>query len=127
MYEIISEGHIIALVEKPRFVKVNEDSGAYVETQHDDAIGIAVNGTVYNIDGRNDIPDMPQVVVKECSASEYIFSHGAKITENEKKTGSAFIEVESAVCELDAMTNNRLDEVEAALCEIDVKINGGGE
>lgn len=127
MYEIIINGHLAALCEKPRFVKIKEDSGAYVEALHDEAIGIAVNGIVYNIDGREDIPDMPQAIVKEGNASEYIFKHGVKITENEEHTQSAFIDVESALCEFDTTTDERIGAVEAALCEIDAAINGGGE
>ncbi|MCM1059101.1 MAG: hypothetical protein NC452_02280 [Eubacterium sp.] len=127
MYEIIIDGRLSALCEKPRYVKIKEDTGAYVESSHEEAIGIAVNSEVYNIDDRNDIPDMPQAIVKECSASEFIFSQGVKISENEKNTGSAFIDVESAVCELDTTTSERFNEVETALCEIDAKINGKGE
>lgn len=127
MYEIIIGGHLAALCEKPRFVKIKEDSGAYVEAAREEAIGIAVNSVVYNIDGREDIPGMPQAVVKESDVSEYVFSHAVKIAENEKRTDSAFIEVESAVCELDTMTDERFNAVEAALCEIDLKVNGGGE
>lgn len=109
------------------YVKINETSGAYVEASHDDAIGIAVNGTVYNIDGREDIPNIPQAVVRESEVSEYIFAHGVRISESEKRTNSAFIDVESAVCELDTATNERFNNMEAALCEIDAKVNGGGE
>lgn len=127
MYEIIINGSLAALCDKPRYVKIKEDSGAYVETSHDEAIGIAVNSTVYNIDGREEIPDMPQAIVKKSDASEYIFKHGVKITENEKRTNSAFIDVESALCEFDATTDERIGAVEAALCEIDAAINGGGE
>lgn len=127
MYEIVIDGRVAALCEKPLFVKVKEESGAYVEAARDEAIGIAVNGVVYNIDGREDIPDMPQAIVKEGNALEYIFNNGVKITENEERTQSAFIDVESALCEFDTTTDERIGAVEAALCEIDAAINGGGE
>lgn len=127
MFEIIIEGHLAALCDKPRFVKIKEDSGAYVEASHDEAIGIAVNGVVYNIDGREDIPDMPQAIVRESDVSEYVFGVGVKVTENEERTQSAFIDVEIALCESDTNTDERFKEVEEALCEIDAAINGGGE
>lgn len=123
--EIIIDGRVVALCDKPRYVKINENSGAYVEASHDEAIGIAVNGIVYNIDGREDIPNMPQAIVREGEVSEYIFEHGVKIVENEKRTNSAFIDVESAVCELDTATEERFNIMEVALCEIDAKVNGG--
>ena len=127
MYEIIIEGRVVALCEKPLYVKVKEDTGAYVEASPDEAVGIAVNGIVYNIDGRDDIPDMPQAVVKKSSVSEYVFEHGVKISENEKRANAAIIDVESALCEHDTMTEEHFKIVEIALCELDAKVNGGGE
>lgn len=127
MYEIIINGRVVALCDKPHYVKIKEDSGAYVEASHEEAIGIAVNGVVYNIDGRNDIPNMPQAIVKESSVSEYIFRQSVEISENKERTNSAFIDVESALCEFDTTTDERIGAVEAALCEIDAAINGGGE
>ena len=49
MYAIISKGELLALCERPRYVKRNEETGAYVEAAEAEAIGIAVGGEVYNL------------------------------------------------------------------------------
>ena len=51
MYAIISKGELLALCERPRYVKRNEETGAYVEAAEAEAIGIAVGGEVYNLPG----------------------------------------------------------------------------
>ena len=53
MYAIISKGELLALCERPRYVKRNEETGAYVEAAEAEAIGIAVGGEVYNLPGGN--------------------------------------------------------------------------
>lgn len=127
MYAIMSGGALIALCEKPRYVKLNEDSGAWVEANAEEAVGVSVCGDLYNINGGNAIPDAPEAVVSEGDVSEYVFRNRAKIVENEENTGTAIVDVENAVCELDAATDTRISEAETALCELDELINGGGE
>jgi hypothetical protein len=122
MYEIISVGNLVALCEKPRFVKRNE-SGIYVEAQPEDAVGISVAGTLYNLEGGNAIPDAPEAIVREGDASEYIFQNKAKIAQNAESTSVAIIGVEDAMCEMDEATDERLTAVENALCELDEAIN----
>ena len=51
MYAIISKGELLALCERPRYVKRNEETGAYVEAAEAEALGIAVGGEVYNLPG----------------------------------------------------------------------------
>ena len=51
MYAIISKGELLALCERPRYVKQNEETGAYVEAAEAEAIGIAVGGPVGAIAG----------------------------------------------------------------------------
>lgn len=127
MYEIISAGELVALCETPRYIKVNEESGLYVEASAEDAVGISVDGTLYNLNGGSAIPDAPDAIVREGSATDYIFRNRAKIEENAGNTAAAIITVEDAVCELDASTDERMTAVEDALCELDGIINGGGE
>jgi hypothetical protein len=127
MYEIISAGDLVALCEKPRYVKTN-DTGTYVEAQPEDAIGIAVAGTLYNLEGSNAIPDAPEAIVREGDASEYIFQNKAQITKNAESASVAIIGVEDAMCDMDAANDERLTGIEDALCELDEAINNrGGE
>ncbi|WP_295761166.1 hypothetical protein [uncultured Oscillibacter sp.] len=127
MYAILSGGALLALCDKPRYVRLNPDSGAYVEAAPEEAIAISVNGDLYNINGGSAIPDAPEAVVREDDVSEYVFHNRARIVENEETTGAAVVQLEEALCEQDAATEERLTAVEEALCELDSAINGGGE
>lgn len=65
MYAIISKGELLALCERPRYVKRNAETGAYVEAAEAEAIGIAVGGEVYNLPGGTAIPDAPEALAQE--------------------------------------------------------------
>ena len=69
MYAIISKGELLALCERPRYVKRNEETGAYVEAAEAEAIGIAVGGEVYNLPGGTAIPDAPEALAQEGEAA----------------------------------------------------------
>lgn len=127
MYAILSGGALVALCDKPRYVRLNPDSGVYVEAAPEEAIAVSVNGDLYNINGGNAIPDAPEAVVRESDVSEYVFQNRARIDKNEETTGAAVVQFEEALCEQDAATDERLSAVEEALCELDSMINGGGE
>ena len=144
MYAIISKGELLALCERPRYVKRNAETGAYVEAAEAEAIGIAVGGPVgaiagtipcaiavggevYNLPGGTAIPDAPEALAQEGEAEEYVFRNHARIIENEETTNAAFAAVEEAMCELDSSSEERLTAVEEALCELDSAANGGGE
>lgn len=124
MYAIISGGVLLALCDKPRYVKKNEASGAYVEAAEAEAIGISVSGDLYNLGGKGAIPDAPEAIITHSDIAEYVFRNRVRIVENEEATGAAIVEIENAMCESDAETDGRLTEVENALCELDAAING---
>lgn len=125
MYAIISEGRLVSLCDKPRYIKINTDNGSYVETDEANAIGISVCGDLYNIDGKKLIPDVPDAVIREDEIADYVFLNGVRIERNESDTKIAFIEIEDALCELDAVSSENLTTLENALCELDGLINGG--
>lgn len=127
MFAILSEGALLALCERPRYVKVNEETGAYVEAPAEEAEGVAVDGQVYNLQGGTAIPDAPEVVIQEADAPEYVFRNRARILLNEETTGAVIVAMEEALCELDAASEEKMAAVEEALCELDSVINGGGE
>lgn len=127
MYAILSGGALLALCDKPRYVRLNPESGAYVEATPEEAIAVSVNGDLYNINGGSAVPDAPEAVVREGGVEEYVFQNRARIMETEETTGAAVVQLEEALCEQDAATEERLTAVEEALCELDSAINGGGE
>lgn len=48
MYKILNKGEFIAVVDEPRYVRMHTN-GAWVQTDEENAEGIAVMGTVYPI------------------------------------------------------------------------------
>ena len=127
MYAIISEGNLVALCDKPRYVKVNESTGAYIEAEPEEAIAVSVNGDLYNINGGSHIPGAPEAVIADRNVEEYVFRNHVRIVEDEKNTNAAIIEVEKALCELDTAAEEKTAAVEKALCELDAIISGGGD
>ena len=127
MYAILSGGALVALCDKPRYVRLNPESGAYVEAAPEEAIAVSVNGDLYNINGGNAIPDAPEAVVREYDMAEYVFHNRARIMETEATTGAAVVQLEEALCEQDAANDERISAIEDAVCELDSIINGGGE
>ena len=73
MYMIVSEGVNIAICETPRYIKLNPDTGAYIECEKDDAIGIAANGVAYNVVGGTAILDAPEAVAVEVDLGNNMF------------------------------------------------------
>lgn len=125
MYAIISGGKVLVLSEKPRYIKKHETTGVYVEAQKPEAIGIAVNGRLYNIRGGNAIPGAPEAVAVEGDIAGYVFRNREKITENETAANAAIAEVEDALCDMDMAAEERIAAMEDALCELDSSMNGG--
>ena len=121
MYAIIVDGEIISLCDHPRYIKKNPSSGAYIQCQEKDAEGVAANGTPYNINGEDAIPDAPQAFIRNDEGNEYIFNIHAKAERNE----SDIIVVEDALMESDASSDERMNAIEDAIFELDEKINGG--
>lgn len=127
MYAIISGGVLVALCDRPRYIKVNPKTGAYIEATEIEAIGIAVGGNVYNLSGRVDIEGAPEATIRNDDIGEYVFLNAVKIAENEEATNAGFAEVEDAVCEFEASADERMSAMEDALCEFDTMLYGGGE
>lgn len=127
MYAILSGGALLALCEKPRYVRVNEQTGAYVEAHGEAATGIAVGGKVYNLPGGTAIQDAPEAIVVKRDEAEFIFQNKAHISEVEKTTGTAIVGIEEALCEIDSNSEDRVTALEQAMCDMDEIISGGGE
>ena len=55
MYQIVVCGEVVALCDKPRFIKVNKKTGAYIEATEQEAQGVAARTSVYNLPGHSEI------------------------------------------------------------------------
>lgn len=127
MYAIVSGGALVALCEKPRYVRRNPDSGAWVEASREQAEAVSVNGDLYNLRGGSAVPGAPEAAVREDDVAEYVFGNRVRIAGSEQRTGTALVQIEDALCEQDAAAEERLTAIEEALCELDSALNGGGE
>lgn len=88
MHKIIKGGKTIALVDEPRFVKVNPASGAYIRCSAADAEKIAVGGEAYDkseamavpVDGGEYIFEMEQAAKETSDINNIVF---VTLAENE--------------------------------------------
>ena len=64
MYEIRKDGGVIALTEKPNYIRRHAD-GFYILCEEEDAQGVAVDGTVYRLMGRTGIDELEEVQLIE--------------------------------------------------------------
>lgn len=90
MYAIMSGGALLALCDRPRYVKKN-DEGVYIEVQEPEAEGIAVNGDLYNLPGGTAIPGAPEAVPTEAESGELIFQNTARIQTVGEASNIAFV------------------------------------
>lgn len=123
MYAILSEGKIIALCDKPRYVRMKKETNTYIEAKKEEAEALAVNGTLYNLPGGAAIPDAPEAIVTRCDGGGKMFEQQGDIAKN----AAATVKVENALCDLDAAAEARAAAFEDALCDMDSVLCGGGE
>lgn len=78
MYRIISvsDGSEIGVVDAVTYIKIS-NSGSYTNATKEDATGVAVNSTPYNLMGHEDIGGEDTVVVSE-------FDGGALVAEQQR-------------------------------------------
>ena len=99
MYEIISEGQIVSLCDKPRYIKAKPSTGCLVEATKEDAQGVSAGGKSYNLPGHTEITvttydeaadttetvPAPVADVREVDGGEVAFRESVRIGENEVK------------------------------------------
>ena len=96
MYEVISQGARVALVETPRYIKVKPSTGAYIETDEGHAQGVAITGKgVYSLNGK--LKDLPRCEVRKVDGGEVVFEHDADLV----VVHGSLLDIETALCELD--------------------------
>ena len=73
MFKIINDGKTLALVEKPKWVKLQKN-GCFALCSQKDASGIAIDGEVYHIVGRDELPGKQDVSVVEVDGGGIVSS-----------------------------------------------------
>ena len=74
MYQIIKrDGSTVGCTEQPRYIR-RAENGCYVEAERQNAVGIAFEGTVYNLFGHSEIQGAPEVLLTERDAGPAILS-----------------------------------------------------
>lgn len=96
MFKIISAGKIVALCDSPRYIARNPDTGTLVKATAESAIGVAVAGKLYNLNGGSDIPEAPEAVIAEVEGGELIFSAMAQVDTVNTTNGIAFVAMAEA-------------------------------
>lgn len=78
MYRIINttDWKELGTVDHVTYIKVSS-SGSYVFAEQEDAVGVALNGTPYNLVGHDEIQDADTVIVSE-------FDGGALVAEQQR-------------------------------------------
>lgn len=84
------DGTDLGLVDEVRYIK-RSAYGVFVEASMTDAIGISVNGTVFNLLGHDDIEGAETVVVARASTADELTVHKASIDEQQNVMGITFV------------------------------------
>lgn len=107
MYSITVDGKVVALCDRPRYVKIKKESGSYIECSAEEALGISVEGELYNINHKTDIPNRPMAVISKKEDCTVVFKN---ISES-----SAGIEFQQQQMEFDLEADYRLTCLEIGL------------
>lgn len=72
MYRIINmQGDELGMVDHVLYIKVTE-SGSFAPCAQEDAVGVAVNSTAYNLLGHDDIEGADTVIVSQCDGATLV-------------------------------------------------------
>lgn len=55
MYKIVENGEIVDLIDEPRYIRLKEETGAFIQTDEEHAQGIAVRNDPFNLAGHIEI------------------------------------------------------------------------
>lgn len=70
MYKIVKDNEPMATVSALSYVRL-QPNGCFALCKEETASGIVIDGTVYHIDGKAEIPDVETVVITEISEVAY--------------------------------------------------------
>ena len=86
MFKIIKEGTSLGMTEAPTYVRQAEN-GCFVLCQEAEATGIAHNGTVYHLLGREALEGAESVILEAADAGAEIQAAGESAANNAKLSG----------------------------------------
>ena len=90
MYRIIKNGAELALIEAPSYVR-QARNGCFVLCQEAEAAGIAHNGTVYHLLGREALEGAESVILEAADAGAEIQTTRESAAQNAKLSGHCLL------------------------------------
>lgn len=90
MYEIIKGGVVLAMTEKPTYIRVAEN-GCYTLCEAVQAQGVAVAGTVYHLEGLPALEGAEDVTLRETDAGEQVMIAKRAAAEVQATNSIAFV------------------------------------
>ena len=87
---IKTDGTELCLVDKARYIK-RSSYGVFVEAERKDAIGVAVNGVVYNLLGHDEIAGADTVLVSDASTADELTAQRADLDEQKNVAAITFV------------------------------------
>lgn len=81
MYKIIKDGEMIAVCETPLYIKVDPETGCYIEATAREADGIAISGVPYSLPNHN-LNNQPEVDIQEVNGGFLLMEDEKRITSN---------------------------------------------
>jgi hypothetical protein len=74
MYKIVKDGELLSICDAPRYIKYNERTASYVLTTEEEAEGVAVDSTPYELFGKTLEGNQGVVLVNEVDGGELVFA-----------------------------------------------------
>ena len=90
MYKIIKNGETIAVCETPLYIKVDPETGCYIEATIKEAEGIAINGIAYSLPN-HDLDNQPKVDIQEINGGTLLLEDEKKINSNSEAIDNIII------------------------------------
>lgn len=90
MYEIIKGGVVLAMTEKPTYIRVAEN-GCYTLCEAAQAQGVAVAGSVYHLEGLPALEGAEDVTLRETDAGEQVMNAKREAEEVQATNSIAFV------------------------------------
>lgn len=89
MFKIIKNGASIGMTEAPTYIKKQPENGCFILCPEQEASGIAFEGSVYHLLGREPMEGVPSVMLEETDA-------GAEINKSKEASSIMFVTMTEA-------------------------------